>query len=98
MSQGSQASVDDGRNLFWLVTAWLAPRVVPAGVEIGGHGRPSALYYASAIDELLGAPRAVRANLLDEFAECLHELFNKGTMSEDIDSPSSWPRARRPGH
>lgn len=35
-------------------------------------------YNADSVDELLGAPRAGRPTLLDEFAEYLHERFNDG--------------------
>ncbi len=35
-------------------------------------------YNANSVDELLGAPRARRPTLLDEFAEYLHERFNDG--------------------
>ena len=38
-------------------------------------------YYASSVDELLGAPRAGRPTMLDEFAEYLHERFNDGCTS-----------------
>ncbi|MGW6659670.1 hypothetical protein [Rhodococcus sp. NPDC055024] len=38
-------------------------------------------YYASSVDELLGAPRAGRPTFLDEFAEHLHERFNDGHTS-----------------
>ncbi len=38
-------------------------------------------YYASSVDELLGAPRAGRPTLLDEFAEYLHERFKYGHTS-----------------
>lgn len=38
-------------------------------------------YYASSVDELLGAPRAGRPTLLDEFAAYLHERFNDGHTS-----------------
>ena len=34
-------------------------------------------YYASSVDELLGAPRAGRPTMLDEFAEYLHERFGR---------------------
>ncbi len=38
-------------------------------------------YYASSVDELLGAPRAGRPTMLDEFAVHLHERFNDGHTS-----------------
>ena len=38
-------------------------------------------YYASSVDELLGAPRAGKPTLLDKFAEYLHERFNDGHTS-----------------
>ncbi|MDI9915420.1 hypothetical protein [Rhodococcus sp. IEGM 1379] len=38
-------------------------------------------YCASSVDELLGAPRAGRPTLLDEFAEYLQERFNNGHTS-----------------
>ncbi|MGG7104751.1 transposase [Rhodococcus sp. 24CO] len=38
-------------------------------------------YYASSVDELLGAPRAGRPTTLDRFAEYLHERFNDGCTS-----------------
>ena len=41
-------------------------------------------YYASSVDELLGAPRAGRPTILDEFAEYLHERFNDGHASAAV--------------
>ncbi|MFB7860276.1 hypothetical protein [Rhodococcus qingshengii] len=38
-------------------------------------------YYASSVDELLGAPRAGRPTMLDVFAVHLHERFNDGCTS-----------------
>lgn len=38
-------------------------------------------YYAGSVDELLGAPRAGRPTLLNEFAAHLHERFNDGCTS-----------------
>ncbi|KJF19109.1 Transposase (plasmid) [Rhodococcus sp. AD45] len=38
-------------------------------------------YYASSVDELLGAPRAGRPTMLDKFAVHLYERFNDGFTS-----------------
>lgn len=38
-------------------------------------------YYASSVDELLGAPRAGKPTMLDKFAVHLHERFNDGCTS-----------------
>ncbi len=38
-------------------------------------------YYASSVDELLGAPRAGRPTMLDRFSVHLHERFNDGCTS-----------------
>lgn len=38
-------------------------------------------YYASSVDELLGAPRAGKPTMLDEFATHLHSRFNDGYTS-----------------
>ncbi|MDI9918622.1 ISL3 family transposase [Rhodococcus sp. IEGM 1379] len=41
-------------------------------------------YYANSVEELLGAPRAGRPTMLDEFAEYLHERFNDGHASAAV--------------
>ncbi|MBQ9052093.1 hypothetical protein [Rhodococcus sp. (in: high G+C Gram-positive bacteria)] len=50
-------------------------------VEQGQRFGIRRFYYASSVDELLGAPRAGQPTLLDEFAEYPHERFNDGHTS-----------------